>query len=65
MGRLEQAPFFFFADKVRLNLGRCSRQEEDSYAYRIFVLAHLSNVGGEGDASETEMTECALVTLRT
>ena len=58
-GKLQQSDFFHFADKIRINMGACSPQEQDSYAYRVFVLAHLSNAPADDGGDDAVMTECA------
>ena len=61
MGILQQSKFLWYADKLRVNLGRPTEVEEQSYAYRIFVLAQLSSADAAGSDVSGLMTECDCV----
>lgn len=61
LGDLGRSDFQFFADGIQINMGSPTPLEWQSYAHRIYVLAHLVYEDAPEGEAEDEQSECTFL----
>lgn len=61
LGDLGRSDFQFFADGIQINMGSPTPLEWQSYAHRIYVLAHLVYEDAPEGEAEDEQSECGFL----